>query len=111
MKANLLKGTLEIVVLEIISDGTTYGYEIAQRIRRETDGRLIPQDGTMYPCLHRLEQRGYLHSTWGKSKTGRDRKHYRLTPAGRKRLDALRREWGEFSTSVDRLLKLSFDVG
>ena len=99
-----------MVILETISDGATYGYEIAQTIQKNTDGRLVPQAGSLYPSLHRLENRGYLRSTWRKSEAGRDRKHYRLTKAGRKRMVVLRSEWDEFSTTMNRVLKLSFDV-
>lgn len=109
INANLLKGAMETIVLETISGGATYGYEIARAIRETTGGLLLAQDGTLYPALHRLERRGYLQSTWKSSPQGRDRKYYRLTKAGRERLTALRREWDEFSESMNRILKHSFD--
>lgn len=104
---NLLKGALETIILEVISDGATYGYEISRAIRQTSGGQVIPQDGTLYPALHRLEDRGYLRSTWRKSPQGRDRKHYRLTNSGRERLEALRTEWAEFNSSMSRIVKLN----
>jgi transcriptional regulator len=104
---NLLKGALETVILETISEGATYGYEIARALRETSGGQLIAQDGTLYPALHRLERRGYLQSTWKQSPQGRDRKHYRLTKSGRERLAARRVEWEAFSASINRILKPS----
>ena len=105
---NLLRGALEMVILGVIDDGASYGYEIARTVRETTDGRLLAQEGTLYPLLHRLEERGYLRSHWEGSPKGRQRKHYFLTRAGRNRWGTLRREWDDFSASVNRILKLSY---
>ena len=106
MPANpdLLRGTLEPVVLELIAGGASYGYEIARAVERASGGQLLAQEGTLYPALHRLEKRGYLRSVWKDSPEGRRRKHYHLTALGRRHLAALRREWQAFSTSVSRIL-------
>ena len=106
MPANpdLLRGTLEPVVLELIAGGASYGYEIARAVERASGGQLLAQEGTLYPALHRLEKRGYLRAVWKESPEGRRRKHYHLTALGRRRLAALRREWHSFSTSVSRIL-------
>lgn len=103
----LLRAALEPVVLDAIAGGATYGYEIARAIKQNSQGRLLPQEGTLYPALHRLEQRGYLRAQWRESPEGRRRKHYALTAAGKQRLAALREEWREFSAAVNRILGIA----
>ena len=76
---DLLRGALEPVILEVIADGATYGYEIARAIEQASRGRLLAQEGTLYPALHRLEKRGFLEAEWSLSPEGRQRKHYKLT--------------------------------
>ncbi len=107
VQSDLLRGALEPVVLEVISRGKTYGYEIAQAIAAESDGTLLAQEGTLYPALHRLEKRKLLKARWGQSPEGRRRKHYQLTAAGQKHLEALREEWTEFTAAVNRILGLA----
>ena len=102
--AELLKGALEPIILEVIADGATYGYEIAKAIERASSGRLLAQEGTLYPALHRLEKRGLLEAEWDLSPEGRQRKHDRLTAAGRKERQALRKEWTEFTRTVNLIL-------
>ena len=102
--ADLLRGALEPVILEVIADGATYGYEIAKAIERASEGQLLAQEGTLYPALHRLEKRGLLEAEWGLSPEGRQRKHYKLTAAGRKERLALRKEWTEFTRTVNLIL-------
>jgi DNA-binding PadR family transcriptional regulator len=102
--AELLRGALEPVILEVIAGGATYGYEIARAIEQASAGRLLAQEGTLYPALHRLEKRGLLAAEWGLSPEGRQRKHYRLTPLGRKERLALRKEWTEFTRTVNLIL-------
>ena len=101
---DLVRGALEPVILEVIAGGATYGYEIAKAIERASDGRLLAQEGTLYPALHRLEKRGLLEAEWDLSPEGRQRKHYRLTAAGRKERQALRKEWTEFTRTVNLIL-------
>ena len=102
--ADLLRGALEPVILEVIADGATYGYEIARAIEEQSSGHLLAQEGTLYPALHRLEKRGLLEAEWGISPEGRQRKHYRLTALGRKERLALRKEWSEFTRAVNLIL-------
>ncbi|MCI0361375.1 MAG: helix-turn-helix transcriptional regulator [Planctomycetaceae bacterium] len=106
MKANadLLRGALEPVILEVIADGATYGYEIAKAIEKASEGRLLAQEGTLYPALHRLQKQGLLDAEWAVSPEGRQRKHYQLTPLGRKQRQALRKEWTEFTRAVNLIL-------
>jgi len=106
--ADLLRGALEPIILEVIAGGATYGYEIARAIELTSGGQLLTQEGTLYPALHRLEKRGLLEAQWGLSPEGRQRKHYKLTPLGRKERLALRKEWAEFSRTVNLLLGLQY---
>jgi transcriptional regulator len=102
--ADLLRGALEPIILETIADGATYGYEIAKAIERTSGGQLLAQEGTLYPALHRLEKRGLLEAEWGQSPEGRQRKHYKLTALGRKERLALRKEWTQFTHTVNLIL-------
>ena len=81
-------GGPEPVILEVIADGATYGYEIARAIEKASHGHLLAQEGTLYPALHRLEKQGLLAAQWATSPEGRQRKHYQLTPLGRKQRQA-----------------------
>jgi transcriptional regulator len=101
---DLLRAALEPVVLEVIATGATYGYEIARAIQQHSEGQLCTQEGTLYPALHRLEKQGFLKANWKTSPEGRRRKHYALTSAGRRRLEALRAEWASFSKTIGRIL-------
>ena len=104
---DFLRAALEPVLLETIAGGASYGYEIAKAVQSASDGRLLTAEGTLYPALHRLEKQGLLRASWGVSETGRRRKHYALTAAGKKRLAELRTEWAAFTAVVDRILGLS----
>src|SRR6267142_2008175 len=101
---DLLRGALEPVILEVIAGGATYGYEIARAIDQTSGGRLLAQEGTLYPALHRLEKRRLLEAEWSLSPEGRQRKHYRLTALGRKERLALRKEWTDFTRAVNLIL-------
>jgi PadR family transcriptional regulator len=102
--ADLLRGALEPVILEVIADGATYGYEIAKAIEASSGGHLLAHEGTLYPALHRLEKRGLLEAEWATSPEGRQRKHYQLTALGRKERLELRKEWTAFSRAVNLIL-------
>ena len=102
--ADLLRGALEPIILEVIAEGATYGYEIARAIDQRSSGQLLAQEGTLYPALHRLEKRGLLEAQWAESPEGRQRKHYKLTPLGRKERLALKSQWSEFTRAVNLIL-------
>ena len=104
---DFLRAALEPIVLDAITGGATYGYQIARAIQATSDGELLAQEGTLYPALHRLEKRGYLRATWKKSPQGRRRKHYALTADGRRHLETLREQWQRFSKTVNRMLGLN----
>lgn len=104
MSAELLHGALEMLVMDVLSAGRGYGYQIAQSVMNGSGERLAIKEGSLYPALHRLEARGWLDSEWGKSPEGRRRKYYRLTPAGERALADKRRDWDEFSRGVSGVL-------
>jgi len=106
--AELLRGALEPIILEVIADGATYGYEIARAIEQTSGGQLLAQEGTLYPALHRLEKRGLLEAEWSTSPEGRQRKHYQLTALGRKERLALRKEWSNFTHAVNLILGIEY---
>ncbi len=89
------------LVLAILAEGDSYGYAILQRVRELSGGELEWTDGMLYPVLHRLERSGLVESRWEKSESGRKRKYYRLTEAGREQLAEERRQW----RTVDQALR------
>lgn len=106
MDPKLIVGTLDLLILEVVSDGPTYGYEITQTVLARTAGRLELKEGSLYPALHRLEHQRLLTSFW-REHDGRRRKYYRLTSAGMKALAARRHEWKLFAAAVNDVLGAS----
>ena len=104
MDSRLLWGMVETLILEVVSDGPNYGYEIAQTVTHRSKGYFELKEGSLYPALHRLERQKLLASYWEETDEGRRRKFYRLTPAGRRGLDERREEWSRFSSGVNGVL-------
>jgi len=102
---DLLAGTLDMLILRILQAGPAHGLEIAQRIERQSDDVLLIEQGSLYPALHRLEQRGLLAPAWRPSETGREAKYYRLTRAGRAQLDAERASWRRLTRAIGVVLR------
>ena len=102
VSGNLLKGHLDVLVLAVVRDGATHGYAIIDHLRESSEGLLDLPEGTIYPVLHRLESRGLLSSKWLDS--GRRRRVYALTRAGRHFLGEQRESWVVFSKAVNRIL-------
>lgn len=100
---DLLRGSLDLVVLSALVDGAQYGYLIQHRIHEVSQGRVDLKAGTLYPLLHRLEADRLIRCKWDDS-TGRRRKWYELTAAGRKRLKVQAREWHSYVECIGRLL-------
>src|SRR5215831_13345229 len=92
LKSDKLKGHLELLLLEILRDHPGHGYSVITRLRDTTEGTFDLPEGTVYPALHRLEDRGFLGSDWS-NESGRRRRTYRVTAAGRRALDTERAEW------------------
>jgi PadR family transcriptional regulator, regulatory protein PadR len=103
MRAEKLKGHLDLLLLSVLSGGPGHGYEVISRLRDRSDGAFELPEGTVYPALHRLERAGLLVSTWDVV-SGRRRRIYRLTDAGAAALAAESRQWREFSGSMTRVL-------
>ncbi len=103
MDTRLLTGMVETLILEIVGEGPTYGYQIAQTVAGRSRGSFELKEGSLYPALHRLEREKLLASFWQMAE-GRRRKYYKLTTAGQRALAARKREWHEFSTGVNGIL-------
>ena len=100
---NLLRGTLDALVLKALSAGELHGYGIADWVREVTDDVLRIEDGALYTALHRMEDRGWLRSEWGVSDRGRRAKFYALTREGRRRLEAEERDWRRYAEAVGKV--------
>jgi PadR family transcriptional regulator, regulatory protein PadR len=103
--AELIPGTLDMLILKAVSRGRTHGYAMADWIHDVSQETLQVEEGALYPALHRLELRGMLESEWTVSETKRRVKTYRLTPQGRKYLTAERDQWGRMSAAVMRVME------
>jgi len=104
-KADLLQGTLELLVLRLLRVGRFNGWDIMQRLQLVSGEVLSVTPGALYPALHRLEERGLISAQWGPSDNNRRAKFYELTAAGRKQLEAERKEWERFSGAVALILR------
>jgi transcriptional regulator len=100
-----LRGTLDLLILKTLTWGPRHGYAIARWLEDTTGDSLTIEEGSLYPSLYRMEQRGWIESEWGTSDLGRQAKFYRLTPAGRKQLKAEAAEWAVFVNVVSRVLQ------
>ena len=89
------------LILALLAEGESYGYALVKRVSELSDGRLQWTEGMLYPLLHRLERQGYIEGSWGAAETGRRRKYYRITDAGRAELMEQRRQW----QAVDEALR------
>lgn len=106
IQSSMKRGTAELAILTILEAGALHGYEIARRIERQTAGKLAFSLASLYPLLYRMEQRGWVRGAWQTSSSGRRRRVYRLTPAGKKRLSPLRQEWSELFHALRSLAKV-----
>jgi len=104
-QAEILQGTLDLLILQIVALEPVHGYGIAKRITQVTRDRLQVQQGSLYPALFRLEKRGWLRGEWRTTDKGRDAKFYSLTAAGRKRLEVERAEWARLSEAIGLVLQ------
>jgi len=100
----LIKGTLDILILKTLSWGALHGYAISRSIRTQTDEALHVEEGALYPALRRLEKREWLEAEWGQTDTGREARFYRLTPAGATQLDRGLSDWRSYVEAMSRVL-------
>lgn len=104
-KAEVLQGTLDLLVLKTLDTlGPLHGFGIARRIQQASQDALLLNQGTLYPALVRLEQRGWIRSKWGISENNRRARFYSLTKAGRKQLTVEAQSWERMATIITRLL-------
>jgi transcriptional regulator len=101
---NLLKGTVDLLILKALAGAPRHGYAVAEWIGAVTGGTLLVEEGTLYPALHRLERKRLIEAEWGLSENNRRAKFYRLTPAGRRRLDADAHDWARYAEAVGQAL-------
>ena len=101
----LRRGSLELIVLHLLSSGEAYGYEIVSKLTSQTNGALEVTDGTLYPVLYRLERAGFVEVRWETPERGVPRKYYSLTASGREELARLTGEWTAFAKAMARLLR------
>ncbi len=104
-KSEFLKGTLDMLILNIVALEPIHGYAIAQRIQQISRDFFQLQQGSLYPALHRLEDRGWLKAEWKATETGRDAKFYVLTARGRKQLEAEVANWERLTEAVALILR------
>jgi len=104
-KTEVLKGTLDMLILKVVAFGPIHGYAISQRIQQVSRDFFQVPEGSLYPALHRLEDRGWLQAKWEETDSGRDAKFYTLTRAGRKRLGAEMVNWERLSAAVALILR------
>ena len=103
--AELLPGTLDLLILKAVSLGSEHGYGVLLRIEQISNGALVIEQGALYPALYRLEHQGLLKAEWGTSSNNRKAKFYSLTTAGRKRLKVETERWEQTSLAMDTALR------
>ena len=105
-KADLLQGTLAMLVMRAVADEPLHGYALVHRLKLISGGRLNVPQGSLYPALHRLENQGMLKAEWRDTDSGREAKFYKLTAKGRRKLEAEVAEWKELSIAIGLVLGL-----
>ena len=105
LAGELVPGTLDLLVLKTLALGAAHGHTIAHVIERRSEEVLQVEHGSLYPALHRLEDRGWIASFWGTSENNRRARYYRLTRAGRKQLAEQTSRWDDLVRAIDRVLR------
>ena len=106
-KAELLQGTLDMLVLRVLTAGPKHGYAIVRQIQRSSGDMLQVEEGSLYPALHRMERRGWIQSEWGLSESNRRAKYYRLTSRGRKQVRVEADRWDRLVEAVAGVMALA----
>src|SRR5687767_12395356 len=102
-KADLLQGTLDMLILKSLSLGELHGYGIIQRLRQLSDEMLNVEQGSLYPALYRIEQKGWVSARWDVHETGREAKFYKLTRSGRKQLETQEASWDRLVLAITKI--------
>ena len=105
LQGELLQGTLDLLILKTLVLGPAHGHTIAHVIEKRSDDVLQVEHGSLYPALHRLEDREWIASFWGTSENNRKARYYRLTPAGKKQLVAQTGRWDDLVRAIERVLR------
>src|SRR5437868_13916605 len=105
VRTDLMQGTLELLILKTLSRDPMHGYGIVQKIHETVEDLLKVEDGSLYPALYRMEERGWIASEWGVSENNRRAKFYQLTSAGRKQLKAECANWERISQAINKVLQ------
>jgi len=106
-QVDLLQGTLDLLILKAVSLGPLHGYGVLLRIQQISQDRLEIQQGSLYPALYRLEHQGWIASEWGESENNRKAKYYRLTAAGKRRLQSEMKKWNRVADVIAGILSAS----
>lgn len=104
---DVLQGTLDLLILRTLKSGELHGYGITAHIQRVSEDALRVEEGSLYPALHRLEQRGWIHSVWKVSETNRRARFYSLTAQGKKQLAAEEEKWAKLTAAVAKVLQFA----
>ncbi len=103
---DLVAASARPLLLSILAEGESYGYELTRKVRELSEGVLEWSDGMLYPVLHRLEREGLIVSEWKQSETGRERKYYRLSSGGRRSLQTERQQWLSVHNTLCKIWKI-----
>jgi len=103
--ADLLQGTLDMLILKTLALGPLHGYAIARRIQQMSGDVLRVEEGSLYPALYRMEERGWIGSAWGTSENNRRARYYRLTRVGRRELQAASETWTKLAVAVSKVMQ------
>ena len=104
-QTELLQGTLDMLILKSLALGQMHGLGISRRIEQVTRGTFQVKPGSLFPALHRMEEEGWLSSSWGESESNRRAKYYQLTKKGRRQLESETQRWGRISLAIERALE------
>jgi PadR family transcriptional regulator, regulatory protein PadR len=107
MDTELVKGTLSLLILSLLSRKPMYGYEIAATVHRETNGRFTWREGSLYPNLHKMQADGLIDGEWEEKETGRKRRYYSITTKGRDALQEKTQSWADLCQAVNRIMENS----
>lgn len=106
-KADMIKGTLDMLILKVLSLGPMHGWGITERVQQVSENALQVNQGSLYASLHRLTREGWMSSEWRRTENGRRARYYKLTRAGERQLGIEQRRWAKLADAVERVLALS----
>ncbi|MGD2120718.1 MAG: PadR family transcriptional regulator [Gemmatimonadota bacterium] len=104
-RTDLLRGTLDMLILKTLSDGPLHGLGLSRQIDQVTDGTFQVKPGSLFPALHRMEQRGWIEGKWGESENKRRAKYYELTAAGRRQLGEEAKNWNQLVMTIAKVME------